>query len=188
MSELYADQIPMFSFLYVFVIAVFCFAKKKKKKVISQKVRCFTKTITNKSLIFLNHIYMVYFVVLQHLVWFFTCSSGAAFIMSQDAAHIAFTYSSHYFWQPNSDGKSKIKQNNLLMQSISICIYHRVFVMEMLHLHLRNIRTRIQIIGNISHMFVMAYSSVREQMQPCYIRQWPQQTQCAEWSDRCCTC
>lgn len=63
MSELYTDQIPVFSVLYVFAIAAFCFAKKKKWHLRRSDVlqrQSQTRALDSKSLIFLSHIYEVY--------------------------------------------------------------------------------------------------------------------------------
>lgn len=76
------------------------------------------------------------------------------------------------------------------MQGISICIYHIVFVMEMLQLHPRNIRTRIKIIGNTSDVFVMVFSSLRETDTSMLNKTLAiVDTMCRmTLSDRCCTC
>jgi hypothetical protein len=72
----------------------------------------------------------------QTLGLFLLCSCDGAFITSQDGAHTAFAYGSHYFRRQSSN--SETRWRNLLMRSPPICILCAAFVREMLGLHRGN--------------------------------------------------
>jgi hypothetical protein len=74
------------------------------------------------------------------------CSYGAAFIRSQDWAHNALNYGSHYFqWQ--STDNSETRWHDLLIRSMMMCISCTSFVTEMLELHRWNTSVDIHVEG-----------------------------------------